>query len=252
MNPNAILLLQEPADRDASGAMNTAGTAPTCTKTVSGVCVTWTAGVPPEVPADTAALAGAGWWEYGITNSATATQSITQYNWYPINFYDVREGEVRDTAVTGNSCTTNGVMNAVEIDVGNLKKWLAGTIGTSGASVDYLAQNGYVLYFSDRRGMLYNPNATANTRTGDAGLEDVVNSASGTGTPDAVLDPKNGAAFSPEDVNKNTFLDNWGEQDLGMGFWNSGTQNLNTVIAAANDPYSQRINSCSTTARRNW
>jgi hypothetical protein len=233
--------------------MNTAGTAPACTKTVAGVCVTWTAGVPPEVPADTSALAAAGWWEYGITNAATATQSITQYNWYPINFYDVREGEGRDVAVADNSCTTNGVMNAVEIDVGNLKKWLAGTIGTSGASVDYLAQNGYVLYFSDRRGMLYNPNAsTANTRTGDAGLEDVINSSNGTGAPDGALDAKNGAAFSPEDANKNTVLDNWGEKDLGLGFWNSAAQNLNVVIAAANDPYTQRINSCSTTARKNW
>ena len=51
-------------------------------------------------------------------------------------------------------------MNAVEIDVGNLKRWLLGQIGknpatglSSGPSVDYLAQNGYVLYFSDRRGM---------------------------------------------------------------------------------------------------
>ncbi len=253
VNPNAILLLQEPADRDATGAMNTAGTAPTCTATILGVCKTWIGGVPPEVPADTAGLAAAGWWQYGITNSATATQSITQYNWYPVNFYDVREGEVRDIAVTDNSCTTNGVMNAVEIDVGNLKKWLAGTIGSSGTSVDYLEQNGYVLYFSDRRGMLYNPNAsTTNTRTGEAGLEDIVNSSSGTGTPDGSLDPKNGAAFSPEDVNKNTFLDNWGEQDLGLGFWNSAAQNLNVVIAAANDPYTQRINSCSTTARKNW
>ena len=253
VNPNAILLLQEPADRDATGAMNTAGTAPTCTSVILGVCKTWTAGVPPEVPADTAGLAAAGWWQYGVTNAATATQSITQYNWYPINFYDVREGEVRDIAVVNNSCTTNGVMNAVEIDVGNLKKWLAGTIGTSGASVDYLTQNGYVLYFSDRRGMLYNPNAsTANTRTGDAGLEDVINSSSGTGTPDGALDPKNGAAFSPEDVNKNTVLDNWGEQVLGLGFWNSAAQNLNVVVAAANDPYTTRINSCGTTARKNW
>ena len=55
------------------------------------------------------------------------------YNWYPINFYDAREGEVRDNQVVNNSCATNGVMNAVEIDVGNLKQWLAGSrIGISG------------------------------------------------------------------------------------------------------------------------
>ena len=53
------------------------------------------------------------------------------YNWYPINFYDAREGENRDNmrAATDDSCTTNGVMNAVEIDVGNLKRWLANSSG---------------------------------------------------------------------------------------------------------------------------
>jgi hypothetical protein len=65
----------------------------------------------------------------------------------------------RGTTGDNNSCTTNGVMNAIEIDVGNLKQWLLGNIGTSGTHVDYLQQNGYVLYFSDRRGMLYNPNS---------------------------------------------------------------------------------------------
>ena len=57
-----------------------------------------------------------------------------------------------------NSCTTNGVMNAVEIDVGNLTRWLDGGITGHGGNVDYQEQNGYVLYFSDRRGMLLNPN----------------------------------------------------------------------------------------------
>ena len=53
-------------------------------------------------------------------------------------------------------------MNAVEIDVGNLSKWLAGTIPGSGTSVDFNAQNGYILYFSDRRGMLLNPHPPLN------------------------------------------------------------------------------------------
>ena len=41
----------------------------------------------------------------------------------PINFYDTREGETRDA---NNGCAVNGIMNAVEIDVGNLAKWLKG------------------------------------------------------------------------------------------------------------------------------
>ena len=42
---------------------------------------------------------------------------------YPINFYDTREGEMRDA---NNGCAVNGIMNAVEINVGNLAKWLKG------------------------------------------------------------------------------------------------------------------------------
>jgi len=166
-------------------------------------------------------------------------------------------------------------MNAVEIDVGNLKQWLAGVTGqdpttgkSSGPSVDYLAQNGYVLYFSDRRGMLLNPNKTgphpAGTKSGDAGLEDVINRSSQAGTPDkkleapppnAPLSPK-GVPLSPEDDNENGVLDNWGIANMGLGFYGplggGAAQNLNTLIAPAKDPFTTRINSCSTTGRKNW
>ena len=85
---------------------------------------------------------------------ATKGLTTTGYDLLPINFYDPREGELRDTTsgkATG-SCAINGLLNAVEIDVGNLNKWLKGTIGTSGTSVDNSTYNGYILYFSDRRG----------------------------------------------------------------------------------------------------
>ncbi|MGA3194116.1 MAG: hypothetical protein ABSD39_03860 [Terriglobales bacterium] len=269
ITPNAILLLQEPADRDASGSTSTTASAPTCTATSSSKCTAWSATVP-EVFMDLtsyAASSSTANWAFGLTPaspvaspaSSATQQSITQYNWYPINFYDAREGEVRDIAVANNSCTVNGVMNAVEIDVGNLKKWLSGTTGTSGTSVDSAAQNGYVLYFSDRRGMLRNPNASY-IRTGDAGLEDVINRSSGYGIPDGVLDPTpSGRNYSPEDVNQNGLLDNWGVSNMGLGFWNNATNNLNTLINSPThpDPYgvatgSARITSCQNTARKNW
>jgi len=276
INPNAILILQEPADRlvtsALAGGVSSTGTAPTCTTwvTVSHtlVCSVWAPGVPPQVGADTAALAALGEWPFSASPAAPTTQSITQFNWYPINFYDAREGEVREaTDYNNDSCTTNGVMNAVEIDVGNLKQWLLGNIGSSGASVDYQAQNGYVLYFSDRRGMLPNPNAVppnvAGDKSGDSGLEDVINLASGTvGTPDGVLEPPATTA-SPEDVNLNGVLDNFGPQNMGLGFTGtvaSATQNLNALITSTNphpDPYgstsaNNRIRTCTTTARKNW
>jgi hypothetical protein len=291
ITPNAILLLQEPADRPGTGAWptTTAAAAPTCTGTVSvgtpavTYCNKWSGTVPEvayDLPAQAAGITGTGGeWAFGLTPNApvaappaSATpQSLTQYNWYPINFYDVREGEARDNpvAATDNSCAPNGVMNAVEIDVGNLAKWLAGTIPGSGTSVDYLAQNGYILYFSDRRGMLLNPNPPlggAAAKTGDAGLEDVINSSSGPGVPDGVKEttPAN-RSFSPEDVNENGVLDKFGGANMGLGFWGTSTptQNLNSMImlnttkpnifgadVAGND--SNRILSCANTARKNW
>ena len=64
-----------------------------------------------------------------------------------------REGELRPSGTNGD-CNVGGIMNTTELDVGNLKKWLAGTIGTTGTLVESSSQNGYILYFSDRRGML--------------------------------------------------------------------------------------------------
>ena len=258
VNPNAILLLQEPAARDGgsivAGSVSITGIAPSCSGAVSGVCTLWTNPLPPEVLEDTL---GTTPWQFGVTSAATASQSVTRFNWYPINFYDAREGEARDINQGNNSCTANGVMNAVELDVGNLKAWLSGQIGASGSSVDYLVQNGYVLYFSDRRGMLRNPHPPlggASVKTGDSGLEDVINSASAAGTPDGVLEPAAvGQVYSPEDVNENGFLDNFGAANLGLGFYN-GAANINgqIILAAPDNPYNPRITSCGTTARKNW
>ena len=263
INPNAILLLQEPADRSTTTPLPnwsqlSTGIAPSCTATSSGKCTAWTA--TPPLLRDT----GATQWEFG---TSTTAQSVTAFNWYPINFYDVREGENRDSTTNqGNdTCTTNGVMNTVEIDVGNLKRWLSGAIVGNGGSVDYQEQNGYVLYFSDRRGMLLNPHPPINPATGpaaksgDSGLEDVINSSSSVGKPDGVLDSP--VANSPEDDNQNGYLDNFGAANLGLGFYGTvatAATNLNTQInSTANpDPFgtaaNARIASCFTTARKNW
>jgi hypothetical protein len=282
VNPNAILLLQEPTDRNGDGKIETTGTAPVCTATnASKVCTSWKNAMPPDVQIDAASssyflglnastgtpLAATTYAPTAIGQTAT-NQSITMSNWYPINFYDAREGEPRDTDWGNDSGTTNGVMNAVEIDVGNLKLWLAGTIGTSGTKVDYVAQNGYVLYFSDRRGMLNNPNfAAGNQKTGDSGLEDVVNAASATGVPDGVLEATPpGHSISPEDVNQNGVLDEWGTGNLGLGQWPgslnlatnlftkaaAGSQNAQIIAAAPDNPYTPRIATLANTARKNW
>jgi hypothetical protein len=291
INPQAILLLQEPADRRGNGVVNLPndhlGIASTCSSSnfPTTACSAWTNASPPEFQVDSympspAPTTSASPW-FGLYTGSETAQSVSMYNWYPINFYDAREGEPRDTDWGNNSCTSNGVMNAVEIDVGNLQQWLAGKIGSSGTSVNYSTENGYVLYYSDRRGMLPNPNYGSGTvLTGDSGLEDVINSSSASGTPDGKLQAiPAGQSLSPEDVNENNALDNFGINNLGLGFYNitqtatttagtsgnpstytfpiSASTNMNSLIVAAGDPYgtasaSHRIQSCGTTGRKNW
>lgn len=244
IHPNAILIFQQPADRNGNGVVDPAGSG------CSG-------GTPKPRPAELLTDATTGTLYFGDSTQAT---SLTRTNWYPINFYDPREGEPRDTNWNNATSTANGVMNAVELDVGNLKKWLAGNIGANGKNVDFLAQNGYVLYFSDRRGMLPNPNPPyLGVKSGDSGLEDTINSGSNLGVPDGVLELiQPGKKFSPEDLNQNGRLDNFGEKNLGLGFWNGAT-NINSKIIGVNpnDPYAagnaaNRIQNTASTARKNW
>jgi hypothetical protein len=151
--------------------------------------------------------------------AADAPSAINNVNsWYPINFFDAREGFARDVALAGTQCNVNGIMNAVELDVGNLRQWLKGAIAGSGNLVDFQPQNGYVLYFSDRRGMTINPNLNPGppALNGEYGFEDVVNSGSANGIPDGVLDASGGV--SAEDVDGNGRLDNWGVRNVGDGF----------------------------------
>ena len=147
-----------------------------------------------------------------------------------LGLYDTREGEVRDVNLgSGNdSCAIGGIMNLVELDVGNLKRWLEGTTGSTGTDTDSVPQNGYVFYFSDRRGML--PNGGGDI-TGEYGYEDIINPPDINGVPDGVL-------HASEDVNNNGVLDTYGAANLGDAF---GLPGANPT---------QRI-SCNTIGRKN-
>jgi Tfp pilus assembly protein PilX len=183
-------------------------------------------------------------------NPGAASPVGNQNAFYPINFYDTREGEMRDNA---NGCAVNGIMNAVEINVGNLGLWLAGKApyaGDVGKTVNYANENGYILYYSDHRGMLVDPNPSnggstpAGVISGESGLEDVVNSGQAltSTTTDGVKETSTYYTYSPEDVDQNGFLDNWGGKNIGYGFG----VNTNTVPP---NPY--LTTNCSTTGLTN-
>ncbi len=177
--------------------------------------------------------------------------AATANNWIPINFYDSREGEPRDSRPAGDvappnsDCSPNGIMNAVELDVGNLWLWLQGAApyaGGSGKLVSTTSQNGtvengYIVYFMDHRGMMPDLHpfpAPAgpfyNGFSGMSGLNDVVNSGSAVGAPNGTLEAITYYAtatptpYSPEDTAVKgtgilgTNVDNWGQTNLGAGF----------------------------------
>jgi hypothetical protein len=149
---------------------------------------------------------------------------------------------MRDIVQNNTPRSVNGVMNAVEVDVANLRDFLRNS--PTGQTVESVSQNGYILYFSDRRGMLPNPN-NGNLKRGEYGFEDLINAAAGGGlgaAPDLALEPLPPTKTqSPEDVNANGILDNFGAKNLGLGF----------KVAVTTNPYSPRID-CPTIARKNW
>ncbi len=148
----------------------------------------------------------------------SVTDLSNPLNFLPLNLYDTREGEVRDVSLGENnaSCAVGGIMNVVELDVGNLKAWLGGGLGTTGSLTDSVSENGYVLYFSDRRGMVAGPSG----KTGEYGYEDIINPALSTGDPDAQM-------AGAEDVNDNGALDTYGASNLGESF---GVANGNPTL----------------------
>ncbi|HSS98601.1 MAG TPA: hypothetical protein VLK33_16310 [Terriglobales bacterium] len=196
----------------------------TCTSSKKKWVATCTVNTTPELVTDT----GTG---------STMTGAATRNNWYPINMYDTREGEFRD--INSGACKVNGVLNVTEIDVANLRAWLKGNIGTSGQNVDYKTQNGYILYFSDRRGMLVNTTPGVNRKNGEYGFEDVLNSSNNNGVPDGILDVG-------EDVNGNNSPDTWGKANLGLGFGRLNVPSTGVTIATPQQPVSCSI------GRANW
>jgi hypothetical protein len=150
-------------------------------------------------------------------------------NFYPINFYDPREGEWRDVAFSTDAadttCAVGGIMNLVELDVGNLRRWLTDAIGT-GTLTEYSSLNGYLLYFSDRRGQR---DASGNT-TVSYRYEDLIDPANANGyggsAPRNPITP-NGVLDAPEDVNENGVLDTDGALNIGDGFGLPGTNPAN-------------------------
>lgn len=152
----------------------------------------------------------------GACNYAASQRSI---DYWPNVLYDTREGQYRTTTPAGNPLRLGGVMHYVTIDVRNLSDWFEGQgvyAGQSGTAA--LSDGGYSVYFSDRRN---NRNAS-NQETGEYGFEDVINSVTAGGVPNAAFE-------TGEDVNANGSTDVYG----GLPSYNGVA---NSVIAGSVAP----------------
>jgi len=166
-------------------------------------------------------------------------------DYWPNTLFDTREGYNREQQpLLNKQVTLGGIMNYVEIDVGNLAKWFKGTIGTSGPSTQdpNVAPNNFVVYVSDRRGN-YLPTGTAigswpplspsGNETGEYGYFDVVNSADPKGCPDNKMEPAPATGGpSAEDPAGSGVLATYGETTFPNGLINStGVSTASTIFA---------------------
>jgi hypothetical protein len=155
----------------------------------------------------------------GHTGNAgtVGTWSSAPTDFIPLTLHDAREGARRDDAAgAGANPLMGGVIHYVELDVNNLRLWLA-------THADTQDLTGFVVYFSDRRGnknlggdataevragpdaVLYTADdfGTDDAETGELGFEDIINPASAQSVSNGTLD-------TGEDLNGNGVLDTYG------------------------------------------
>ncbi len=139
--------------------------------------------------------------------------TTSSYDYWPQTIFDTREALLREPSAAAPAPPTSnillgGVMHYIALDVSNLKKWFArqAPYGAGSGNLVLLDNNGYSVYFSDRRNNRADgTNGTvANGETGEYGWEDVVNPTDPLGNPNGQLD-------AGEDVNANNLLDRYGQ-----------------------------------------
>ena len=133
--------------------------------------------------------------------ACTYAASRKSEDYWPNVLFDAREGLQRDVS-PGANLILGGAMHYVTLDVRNLSLWFQNAgVYAAGSGVNALStNNGYAVYFSDRRN---NRNGT-NDETGDYGFEDLINPATAAGPPNGILD-------TGEDVNENATLETYGQ-----------------------------------------
>jgi hypothetical protein len=182
--------------------------------------------------------------------------SQEEHDYWPLTLYDTREAGFRDGHADNQDLNFQGVMHYVELDMNNLRRWLAGQFAGApyGAPNGPLAKNdnGYIVYFSDRRN---NKNAAATpVETGEFGFEDVSNPGVASGAPNGAMDSLSPGCQAThadgeqvrclEDFNDNHTLDIYGRIARGPNTtvapftpaWPNTHEAIDTCLAGFRNP----------------
>ena len=154
-----------------------------------------------DVPSTDALVAS----QYDCGFSSTGVPSATSTDYWPMVLYDTREALRREEA--GQNVATElrigGAMYYIELDSNNLAKWFRGVAPYAGGTGNLAKNdnNGYIVYFSDRRnnrniaaGTGAAPGIAVDKETAEYGNEDSIN-------PSAQNGASNGTLDAGEDVN---------------------------------------------------
>ena len=151
-------------------------------------------------------------WRCGVA-ATNYSASLDEHDFWPNNIFDAREGNTRLLPVNAGM-NIGGIFSYVALDVNNYRRWVTGAIGATGNTS--LNNNGFIVYFSDRRGN-HNPLAgIADAETGEYGFDDSLN-------PGAAVWAKDNALNPGEDVNQNNLRELYGETPWnGAGYIGGG------------------------------
>ncbi|HKW57968.1 MAG TPA: hypothetical protein VJN42_11490 [Candidatus Acidoferrum sp.] len=180
------------------------------------------------------------------------TKAGVPADYWPNVLFDTREGTLRDVSPSTTAgigginysqmVTFGGVMQYIELDAGNLAKYLAGALPGSGhlAYDSVNAPNDYTVYVSDRRGNYtgstlpnaWPPISSSTHETGEYGWDDFVNPGSASGCPDSAqnagedLDGLGPAGFYNYGEDP-TYIMGAGVAYTALGFGQYGSYSLN-------------------------
>ncbi len=115
----------------------------------------------------TANLCGAGAAAPAVSDYSA---SLNPTDFWPNLLFDAREGSTRLLA-TNAGMNMGGLFGYVAIDANNFRRWVTGAIGATGNQA--WNNNGYIVYFSDRRGD--HDETAGDVETGQYGNEDWIN-----------------------------------------------------------------------------